>query len=65
MVFKNFLTYYQLICILFIDSTYDLGEVSIIFLSKQSKKRDMTAFLEELKELLGKEDFNIDKNRQG
>lgn len=33
--------------------------MSDIFLSIQSKKRDVTAFLEELKELLGKEDFNI------
>jgi len=36
--------------------------VSDIFLSTQSKKRDVTAFLEELKELLGKEDFNIDSD---
>ena len=31
-----------------------------IFLSTQSKRREVVAFLEELKELLGKEDFNID-----
>lgn len=31
-----------------------------IFLSIQSKKREVVAFLEELKELLGKEDFDID-----
>ncbi len=31
-----------------------------IFLSTQSKKREVIAFLEELNELLGKEDFNID-----
>lgn len=36
--------------------------MSDIFLSKQSKKREVTAFLEELKELLGKEDFNIDSD---
>lgn len=36
--------------------------MSDIFLSTQSKKRDVTAFLEELKELLGKEDFNIDSD---
>lgn len=34
----------------------------IIFLSIQSKKRDVIAFLEELKELLGKKDFNIDSD---
>ena len=33
-----------------------------IFLSTQSKKREVIAFLEELKELLGKEDFNIDSD---
>ncbi len=47
-------------CTLSIDSTYNLGEVSIIFLSTQSKKSDVIAFLEEMKELLGKENFNID-----
>ena len=31
-----------------------------IFLSTQSKKREVIVFLEELKELLGKEDFDID-----
>lgn len=31
-----------------------------IFLSIQSKKREVVVFLEELKELLGKEDFDID-----
>lgn len=35
-------------------------EVIIIFLSTQSKKREVVAFLNELKELLGQEDFNID-----
>ena len=28
----------------------------------QSKKREIVAFLEELKELLGKDDFNIDSD---
>ena len=37
-----------------------LNEVVGIFLSIQSKKREVIAFLEELKELLGKEDFDID-----
>ncbi len=37
-------------------------EVIDIFLSTQSKKREVTAFLEELKELLGKEDFNADSD---
>lgn len=32
----------------------------IIFLSTQSKKREVIAFLDELKELLEKDDFNID-----
>ena len=39
-----------------------LREVIDIFLSMQSKKREVIAFLEELKELLGKEDFNIDSD---
>ena len=33
-----------------------------IFLSIQSKKREVIAFLEELKDLLGKEDFDIDSD---
>lgn len=37
-----------------------MREVINIFLSTQSKKREVIAFLEELNELLGKEDFNID-----
>ena len=41
---------------------YALKEVIDIFLSTQSKKREVIAFLEELKELLGKEDFNIDSD---
>ena len=36
--------------------------MSGIFLSIQSKKREVIAFLEELKGLLGKEDFNIDSD---
>ncbi len=39
-----------------------LREVIGIFLSTQSKKREVIAFLEELKELLGKEDFNPDSD---
>lgn len=34
--------------------------MSSIFLSVQSKKREVIAFLEELKDFLGKEDFDID-----
>ncbi len=47
-------------------------EVITIFLSTQSKKREVIAFLEELKSLLENADFNIDtdltlvgKNKQG
>lgn len=36
--------------------------MSNIFLSMQSKKREIVAFLEELKGLLGKDDFNIDSD---
>ena len=36
--------------------------MSNIFLSMQSKKREIVAFLEELKGLLGKADFNIDSD---
>ena len=39
-----------------------LREVIDIFLSTQSKKREVIAFLEEWKQLLGKEDFNIDSD---
>ncbi|OUN30412.1 hypothetical protein B5G33_08005 [Blautia sp. An81] len=42
-----------------IVKNFSLG-VSDIFLSTQSKKRDVIAFLEELKALLGNDDFNID-----
>ena len=38
------------------------GEVIGIFLSTQSKKREVIAFLEELKALLGKESFDIDSD---
>lgn len=44
------------------DSIYELGEVIIIFLSIQSKKREVVAFLEELRGCLGKENFNIDSD---
>mgnify|MGYP007090614807 CR=1 FL=1 len=37
-----------------------LREVIIIFLSTQSKKKEVIAFLDKLKSLLGKEDFDID-----
>ncbi|MBR5787026.1 MAG: hypothetical protein IKY41_10070 [Clostridia bacterium] len=36
--------------------------MSNIFLSMQSKKREIVVFLEELKGLLGKDDFNIDSD---
>ena len=39
-----------------------IREVSEIFLSTQSKKGEVVAFLEELKELLGKVDFDIDSD---
>lgn len=44
--------YYQLIA--------NVLEVVIIFLSTQSKKREVVAFLNELKSLIGNEDFDID-----
>ena len=40
----------------------DLLEVIIIFLSTQSKKGEVAAFLKELKMFLEKGDFNIDTN---
>lgn len=49
----NWDIYYQLIVM-------DLLEVIIIFLSTQSKKGEVAAFLEELKMFLKKGDFNID-----
>ena len=49
----NWDIYYQLIVI-------DLMEVIIIFLSTQSKKGEVAAFLKELKMFLEKGDFNID-----
>ena len=49
----NWDIYYQLIVM-------DLLEVIIIFLSTQSKKGEVAAFLKELKMFLGKGDFNID-----
>ena len=49
----NWDIYYQLIVI-------DLLEVIIIFLSTQSKKGEVAAFLKELKMFLEKGDFNID-----
>ena len=52
------MTNYQLVAILSIDSKY--MEVISIFLSTQSKKKEVIAFLEELKGLLGRDDFNID-----
>ncbi len=53
------MTNYQLARTLSIDSKL-LLEVITIFLSTQSKKREGIVFLEELKELFGKEDFDID-----
>lgn len=49
----NWDIYYQLIVM-------DLLEVIIIFLSTQSKRGEVVAFLEELKMFLEKGDFNID-----
>lgn len=49
----NWDIYYQLIAM-------DLLEVIIIFLSTQSKKGEVAAFLKELKMFLEKGDFNID-----
>lgn len=49
----NWDIYYQLI-------VTDLLEVIIIFLSTQSKKGEVAAFLKELKMFLEKGDFNID-----
>ena len=49
----NWDIYYQLIVM-------DLLEVIIIFLSTQSKKGEVAAFLKELKMFLEKDDFNID-----
>ena len=49
----NWDIYYQLIVM-------DLLEVIIIFLSTQSKKGEVAAFLKELKMFLEKGDFNID-----
>lgn len=49
----NWDIYYQLIVM-------DLLEVIIIFLSTQSKKGEVAAFLKELKRFLEKGDFNID-----
>lgn len=53
------LTYYQLIGILSIDSM--CSGVNNIFLSMQSKRKEVITFLEELKIILNKEDFDIDK----
>ena len=47
--------------ILSIDRRY-IREVIDIFFSTQSKKREVIAFLEELKDFLGKEDFDIDSD---
>ena len=53
------MTNYQLTVILSIDSERAL-EVIIIFLSTQSKKREVIAFLDELKSILENADFDID-----
>ena len=55
------MTNYQLTVILSIDSERAL-EVIIIFLSTQSKKSEVIAFLNELKSILENEDFDIDKH---
>lgn len=43
-------------------STFDKVEVIAIKIPIRSEKRDVKAFLEELKEVLEAEDFNIDDN---
>jgi hypothetical protein len=53
------LTFYQLIDILSIDRKWE-SEVDTIKLSTQSKKNEVTDFLEELHGILGKENFDID-----
>ena len=55
------MTYYQLGGILSIDSTYNIGG-GIIFLSYTSKKKEVQDFLDKLKILLEKEDFDIDED---
>lgn len=55
------MTLYQLNDIISIDSEIDL-EVIKIKLTIQSTKQEVTAFLKQLKELLGKEDFDIDRD---
>lgn len=47
--------------ILSIDSTYDIGG-GIYFLSYTSKKKEVQDFLDKLKILLEKEDFDIDED---
>lgn len=61
-ILMKHLTFYHLISILSIDRICILREVTDIFLSMQSKRKEVIAFLEELKELLGKEDFDIDSD---
>lgn len=51
-----------MICILSIDSEYILRGLIDIFLSIQSKKREVITFLEELKELLEEETFDADSD---
>lgn len=53
------MTNYQLTTILSIDSITFLEEVTSILLSIQSKKKEVIDFLNELKTLLGKDDFDI------
>ena len=60
-LFRKILTYYQLEGILSIDSTYNIGG-DIFFLSYTSKKKEVQDFLDKLKILLEKEDFDIDKD---
>lgn len=55
------LTLYQLVGTISIDGEIDLEVIKIKF-TIQSKKQEVTAFLKQLKELLGKEDFDIDKD---
>ena len=57
------LTYYQLIAIISIDSNRTLKEVSIIKINScSSSRKDVKLFLEELKNILNSDTFDIDKN---
>lgn len=57
---QNHLTYYQLIVTILIDQT--VSGVFAIKLNTKSKKQEVISFLDELKTILEKDDFNIDTN---